>query len=105
MKVGVLLRWILLVGSISFVSACGSGGSQFAGERDSGSFDATLGGGPKLILGGGDSGGSKTFSGSCNPLTCAKLGYNCGVAGDGCGGSLDCGTCSGTQTCGGGGQF
>jgi hypothetical protein len=53
MKVGVLLRWILLVGSISFVSACGSGGSQFAGGRDSGSFDATIGDGPKLMLGGG----------------------------------------------------
>jgi hypothetical protein len=101
-----LLRVILLVGSISFVAACGSGGgSQFAGGLDSGGLDATLGDGPKLVLGGDSGGGNKTLSGACNPLTCAKLGYNCGVAGDGCGGSLNCGTCTGTETCGGGGKF
>jgi hypothetical protein len=38
---------------------------------------------------------------SCTPLTCAELGYNCGPAGDGCGGTLDCGTCTGCETCGG----
>jgi hypothetical protein len=32
-----------------------------------------------------------------------QLGYNCGPAGDGCGGTLQCGTCSAPQTCGGGG--
>jgi len=48
-----------------------------------------------------------TFSGdgggSCVPTTCAELGDNCGTVSDGCGGTLDCGTCSGGQTCGGGG--
>ena len=46
----------------------------------------------------GDGGG-----GGCVPTTCAELGDNCGMVSDGCGGTLDCGTCSGGQTCGGGG--
>jgi hypothetical protein len=40
---------------------------------------------------------------SCTPRTCADQGISCGPAGDGCGHPLDCGTCSGLQTCGGGG--
>ena len=37
----------------------------------------------------------------CTPQTCAQLGFNCGPAGDGCGGSLNCGTCTAPDTCGG----
>jgi hypothetical protein len=33
-----------------------------------------------------------------------KLGYNCGPAGNGCGGMLECGTCPAGETCGGGGM-
>ena len=42
---------------------------------------------------------------TCVPLTCAMaLGQDgCGTLADGCGGQLDCGTCSGEATCGGGG--
>jgi RHS repeat-associated protein len=40
---------------------------------------------------------------SCAPATCASLGQNCGAVPDGCGGTLDCGTCASPQTCGGGG--
>jgi hypothetical protein len=40
---------------------------------------------------------------ACVPKTCAELGYNCGPAGNGCGGSLSCGTCTAPETCGGGG--
>ncbi len=40
----------------------------------------------------------------CTPETCTTLGFNCGPAGDGCGGMLQCGTCSGTDICGGGGK-
>ena len=32
------------------------------------------------------------------PTTCAALGYNCGQAGDGCGGLLNCGTCTARST-------
>ena len=36
-------------------------------------------------------------------LTCAEVGANCGPIGDGCGGVIECGTCTAPETCGGGG--
>ena len=43
-------------------------------------------------------------SGSCcTPATSCPAGDNCGTASDGCGGTLTCGTCTGFDTCGGGG--
>ena len=41
---------------------------------------------------------------TCTPTTCNAQGFNCGPAGDGCGGQLACGNCPAGQTCGGGGQ-
>lgn len=45
--------------------------------------------------------------GSCTPKTvtqaCANTGKNCGAVSDGCGGTVNCGTCPATQVCGGGG--
>lgn len=40
---------------------------------------------------------------SCVPTNCAELGAGCGNLPNGCGGTLDCGTCTPPQTCGGGG--
>ena len=41
---------------------------------------------------------------ACTTITCTPPNGNyCGVIGDGCGGSLDCGTCPGDFTCGGAG--
>jgi hypothetical protein len=40
---------------------------------------------------------------TCKPVTCGFLGLNCGTAGDGCGGTLNCGTCTAPATCGGDG--
>jgi hypothetical protein len=40
---------------------------------------------------------------TCTPLTCQQLKASCGMQGDGCGNSLDCGACPTGQTCGGGG--
>jgi hypothetical protein len=48
-------------------------------------------------------GNSVNDGGGCLPLTCDKAGANCGPIGDGCGGTLDCGTCPTGQTCGGAG--
>src|SRR5947208_12562240 len=46
---------------------------------------------------------SKKFFGTCcTPTTCAAVGANCGMIADGCGGTLNCGTCTLPQTCGGG---
>ena len=39
----------------------------------------------------------------CVPKTCAELEANCGSIGDGCGGSLTCGTCKDPYKCGAGG--
>jgi hypothetical protein len=40
---------------------------------------------------------------ACAPQTCQQQNLACGPAGDGCGNLIDCGTCTGSQTCGGGG--
>jgi hypothetical protein len=40
---------------------------------------------------------------TCTPQTCTQQGILCGPAGDGCGGTLECGTCASGETCGGGG--
>lgn len=52
--------------------------------------------------GGGGAGGNTPPPG-CEAATCDALGLDCGTASDGCGGTLNCGGCSGDQTCGGGG--
>jgi hypothetical protein len=40
----------------------------------------------------------------CTPRSCAQLGANCGIQPDGCGNTVNCGTCTPPQTCGGGGN-
>src|SRR5260370_25149691 len=39
----------------------------------------------------------------CTPTTCMAQGIECGPAGDGCGGALDCHPCPPGQICGAGG--
>jgi hypothetical protein len=39
----------------------------------------------------------------CTPTTCAAQSRTCGPLADGCGATLQCGTCTAPQTCGGGG--
>lgn len=48
-------------------------------------------------------GGGGSPAPSCAPTTCAASGASCGSLSDGCGGTLDCGSCAAPQTCGGGG--
>ena len=40
----------------------------------------------------------------CHPTSCLTLAFDCGTADDGCGGTLDCGTCMPPQWCGGSGS-
>jgi hypothetical protein len=60
---------------------------------------------PPQTCGGGGVNGQCGYpeAGKCVPNTCQSLGLNCGPAGDGCGGLLQCGTCVFPDTCGGGG--
>jgi hypothetical protein len=48
-------------------------------------------------------GGKSSESGSpCMPTTCLAQAKNCGTISDGCSAVLNCGTCTGSETCGGG---
>lgn len=51
--------------------------------------------------------GDATSDGSagCGLTSCASQNATCGPIGDGCGGTLDCGTCMAPETCGGGGML
>ena len=94
--------WAFAFGTLSvgamLTAACGSsGGAPGFGAGDAGKkTDATTVDASGLSAGEG---------GTCHPLTCAKLGYDCGKTGDGCGGTIDCGSCKSPETCGGGGKF
>jgi hypothetical protein len=55
---------------------CGAGGHANVCERAMGSDGGTM----------------------CTPSTCASLGYNCGLAGDGCNGTLNCNANNSTTT-------
>jgi hypothetical protein len=80
---------------------CGPAGDGCGGALSCGTCTApqTCGGaGQSSVCGANDAGAP------CVPTTCVKLGFNCGPAGDGCGGSLSCGTCTAPETCGGGGK-
>ena len=47
---------------------------------------------------------SPSVGSGCMPKTCAELGVECGPAGDGCGGTLTCGSCAAGQQCGANGS-
>jgi hypothetical protein len=77
---------LLQCGTCTAPDICGGGGKPSnCGTNGSPHPDGGLDGGP------------------CVPKSCAEQGITCGPAGDGCGNTLSCGTCSGGQTCGGGG--
>jgi hypothetical protein len=83
---------------------CGANGDGCGGLLDCGPCPM-----PQYCGGGGYSkcGGNALLLGdggaSCTPRTCKDLGHDCGFAGDGCGGELQCGTCKAPQYCGGAG--
>src|SRR5215470_1916761 len=53
------------------------------------------------IDGGGSGQDAPPGDAGCGLVTCASAGAGCGLIGDGCGGTLDCGSCPTGQTCGG----
>jgi hypothetical protein len=88
------------------VAACGSSSSQPSKFQDAsvdaedsamGAPDSSQGGDHNLVNGdGGNDGG-------CIGKTCQELGYNCGPNSDGCGNTIQCGTCPSGESCGNGG--
>jgi hypothetical protein len=58
---------------------------------------AGAGGRPELFAVTGD---HQLAHGWCQPTTCAQRGLDCGTISDGCGGVVDCGSCSAGQLCG-----
>ncbi len=78
---------------------CGPAGDGCGNELMCGDCTA-----PQTCGGGGVPGQCGAIDGgTCVAQTCASQHISCGPAGDGCGNLLMCGSCSGTQTCGGGG--
>ncbi|HEY3351802.1 MAG TPA: hypothetical protein VGQ83_01015 [Polyangia bacterium] len=82
--------------------ACGPAGDGCGGLIAGGCGGC---GAPDTCGGGGVPGHCGRPATACTPKTCAQLGFDCGPAGDGCGGLVagGCGTCGGTNICGGGG--
>ena len=98
MKAWAFVFGALVVGS-TLAAACGGSNGESGFVNRDGGMDAPLPDSSSL------QGRDGATGNGCHPLTCAKLGYNCGKTGDGCGGMIDCGTCTGSQVCGGGGTF
>jgi len=86
---------------------CGAAGDGCGGLLQCGTCtgSAYCGGGGFDVCGGTALGSDGGPLSPCAPATCQQLGYQCGYAGDGCGGLLDCGGCPTGQTCGAGGSF
>jgi hypothetical protein len=81
-------------------ASCGAAtDTKCGGVVQCGGCDAgTCGGGGTPNVCGGTGGGNPD---SCSPMTCAGQSIACGQAGDGCGNTLQCGTCNLPQSCGG----
>jgi hypothetical protein len=73
-------------------------GSPDDGQQIDDGSDSSTGGGDAPTLA-PDSAPIDAPSG-CVPQTCHALGAQCGSVGDGCGGMLDCGACTGNRVCG-----
>ena len=83
---------------------CGVAGNGCGGTVSCGSCtDPQYCGGGGYNKCGGNNGLTADGSVACTPKTCGQLGYTCGITGDGCGASLNCGSCTNPQYCGGGG--
>ncbi len=78
---------------------CGQAGDGCGGAIDGGCGTCL----PGTSCEATDAGGSACAIAPCTKVSCATLHLSCGMAGDGCGGTQDCGDCVLPQTCGGGG--
>jgi hypothetical protein len=86
-------------GCIDVGATCGPIGDGCGGLLQCGTCAA-----PETCGGGGVASqcGSPPDAG-CVPITCPEVGANCGVMSDRCGGTIQCGSCTLPDSCGGGG--
>ncbi len=110
-------RSLGVLGALVVLAGCGSGNSTVGFQTGDGSVDASQGAETGTLHRGKDGGGGNnkdgsthtlgnpdTGGGTCSkPVTCASAGANCGSLSNGCGGTVQCGTCLTPETCGGGG--
>jgi hypothetical protein len=83
-------------------ATCGKQGDGCGAVIDCGTCTA-----PETCGGGGKANTCGSFTGdagACTKKTCTDYSANCGWVSDGCGGLVDCGTCSSPAICGGGGK-
>ena len=98
----LLLPFLFIACSPHYDSPGGTGGNHGGGPDASA---AATGDDMSIPQGGGGGGGGGVGgNGPTCKVTCAQLGANCGPQGDGCGGMIDCGSCSAPDSCGGGGM-
>src|SRR5438270_8201191 len=105
-----LLRSLSTVLCTAVLVACSPSTGPSKGKPNQGhgglpDMTAGVGGGGGGSGGSGGGGGSGGIGGTKQCMVdCATLGASCGKQGDGCGGEIDCGTCSAPDSCGGGGK-
>jgi hypothetical protein len=94
---------LLIVSAAALAAACAPVTSPFNGNPPHAGSDMASG------SDGGDDGGitpgGDMASVQACLVTCASLGASCGIQGDGCGGQIDCGSCTAPATCGGAGKL
>jgi hypothetical protein len=97
----VVFRLFALLAIGAGATACHHEGNQSGPGDAAVPIDAATATGPSLDF-------SLAGDGSVGPcataVTCASAHANCGPISDGCGGLLSCGTCTGSDSCGGGGM-
>ena len=86
------------------MSALSSGVSGLCGSGSSLTYSSTNIPDPshlatEIVFSSGETLQAKINAGTfcCTPKTCSNLGFTCGTPSDGCGGTLSCGTCTGTK--------
>ncbi len=97
--VSVLARFWLACAGFVVVASCGSSAHDAATDGVDASMSDAFTGGPGPTF----SPDSGTQGKPCKPQKCSDLGYDCGINGDGCGGTVNCKACSGNDVCGVGG--
>jgi hypothetical protein len=95
-EVGRSICLFLLTGFGGLVAAsCGSANPSLGDQTEA---DASLMNDAQFF-----SASDGSVAAHCAPKTCKSQGYTCGENGDGCGGAIDCGSCTAPEFCGGGG--